>query len=257
VNSSLDWSLNYEALKIDYWVDIDNIDLLSQSVFLRRQDRAGRSLFAFDIGHMRVSRDQGGVVDGPLARMNWTAQLTSESVFNLLAAAEYTDAGSVLLSTASGAGGAPGTSPVTDYVTSDIFYTQRVEAGYRRNGSDVGFALTAFARDLDYQVTNQDFQDAGGRLDIALNPLGTFVTALSGSATHTRYKNGTGREDGWYEAILRFVYRATREVDVALEGIRTWQNSNGLGGGFAYDEQRARLSVYYRTSPLYTPMPRR
>jgi hypothetical protein len=257
VNPTLDWSLNYESLKVDYNQDIDNVDVLTQSVFLRRQDRAGRSLFAFDVGHMRVSRDLGGSVDGPLARVRWTVELTSESSFNLLAGAEYSDAGTVLLSSTSGPGGAPGTEPVTQLVTSDIFYSRRLEAGYVRNGSAVGFNITAFGRDLDYQITDNDHQVGGGGLGITLNPQGTFTSSGLGTAAHTRYKNGTGREDAYYETTLRFLYRANRQVDLILDGIRTWQNSNGLGGGTEFDEQRIRLSLFYRTSPLYTPAPRR
>ena len=133
----------------------------------RAERRQARARFRMDLGATRLDRDRTGGTSGNLARLEWSQQLTSVSTAGIQLAREYLDAGTVLLSTATSptpAPGAPPSSSATGEVTNDFFYTKRAEAYYNRSDSSYGLSARAYYRDLDYEMSPQDRQEAGGRL---------------------------------------------------------------------------------------------
>lgn len=256
VNTRMTYSLNYEAEQVRYEDDIRYSNLTRHDVFARMDMRQARTNFQLDLGTTRIEREQTGETDGYLGRLTWSQQLTSASSVGILLAGEYLDAGTVLLSTATGStptSGSPSTSPVPSEATNDYFYTKRTELYYTRN--DYAFALNARAyyRDIDYEFAAQDRQEGGGQLEISYNPFSLFGVTVYGNHLDVKYQSST-REDRDNEAGLRFRHRLSRHLSTTLEGRRIWRYSTDAFQ--EYIDNRVIFTLLYASSPLFVPIRR-
>ncbi len=250
------YSLNYEAEQVKYDNEILNENVMRQDLFIRAERRQARARFRMDLGATRLDRDRTGGTSGNLARLEWSQQLTSVSTAGIQLAREYLDAGTVLLSTATSptpAPGAPPSSSATGEVTNDFFYTKRAEAYYNRSDSSYGLSARAYYRDLDYEMSPQDRQEAGGRIDVTYNPSSVLATTVYGSYLGVQYQSIT-RDDQESEAGIRFLYRLNRNLSTILEGRKTWRNSTDVLQ--EYTDRRVLFSLLYSSSPLFAPVRR-
>ena len=252
-NTEMTYSLNYEAEKIEYENVILNDSLMRHDLFVRADTHRARTRFLFDVGVTQIDRDRSGETSGYLARLTWTQQLTSGSSAGILLGSEFSDSGTVLLTTATSPTPAPGASPSTSIrgdVSSDFFYTKRAEIYYNRGGSSLGLNARVYYRDIDYEIILQDRYEAGGRLEVIYNPFSLLVITVYGSHLDTQYQSFT-RDDRESETGIRFLYRINRNLSATLDGRKTWRYStNALQ---EYTDNRALFSLLYSTSPLFSP----
>ncbi len=164
LNSSTTLSLNYEALKVTF-SDSDvasntNVDYLRTDRYVRFDWHPSRSRVTLDYGHTTNGRDQDADLDGQLARLTWTRQMTPESSFGLTAAREQQDVGAELLSeitdptTPSNASVSPTTVQVAP--TSDVYYLRRIEAYYRYLASDWATEWRGFSHQQSRRIGRDD-----------------------------------------------------------------------------------------------------
>jgi len=252
VNSSTSLALNYEHLSLRYEDPVANSDSQRETYYMRYTTREGRSQFLLDLGGVEVTRGGTQTVSGSLVRTSLSRALTSESTLSLLFAGEYTDAGTVLLSTPTASGAGASAAAVPGIATSDLLYVKGGELAYSMLGTVVAINAGYFARDLEYMLAAQDRREAGGKLTITQNPQGITSVGIFGRTQGTTYHNGTDRGDDEREFGARISYRATRELSFILEGKHIRLTSNDANTG--YDERRTMLMVQYRTSPLFTPV---
>jgi hypothetical protein len=250
-------SLNYEVDKVDYENDVVNVDYRRYNGFLRMESQQARSHFSFDAGYTRIKRERGDDFSGPLDRLSWTVQLTSESNLGLFLSREYQDAGSVALSSATDPDLAPGTptaTPVTNLVSGDMFLVRSSELYYHRLGGAFSTTLGLFNRDFDYRISPLDRRESGGSFEIAHDPAGILTTRVFGSETKAHYADFV-QDDVMRDVGAGITYRATHNLSFLAEGHRTRRSStNPL---LAYTDDRVLVSLIYSSGPLFAPAPRR
>lgn len=259
--SSSTYSLNFQTLDVAYDDSTRNIDYARHDLFLRADYRPSRSQYIIDAGITDVNPERGRDLDGTLARISWTRQLTSESSLGLSATGEYSDTGTDILAASTAAatatsGAAPISTSVSsalssDTVTSDVYYAKRGYLFYTRRGSQIAMDLSGYSQDLDYETTSQDRKENGGRAEITF--FYSSATSMRLYAEHTRIEyRDIVRRDTERDYGIRLGYRLTRSVSLGLEGARSIRRSTDTTED--YEENRAVLSLLYSSSPLFTPV---
>lgn len=251
------WSLNLEHLNVSFDNDVLNENFKRDDAYARLLIRQARSEFTLDAGRSRIDRDRSPELEGSLGRLGWRRELSSESSFGLSAAAGYQDVGAALLGlltgpTATVAAPVPPTG--TDVVTSDLYYTRQADVFYTRRGSRYGGTVRVVARELDFETTLQDRDEAGGSLELGYVHSATTSATLFGDYLKIDYAQIV-REDEDIHYGLRLAYLVGRNVSVGLEGRRIERASTDAGSEFV--DKRALLTVLYSTAPLYSPLSRR
>ena len=252
-NTEMTYSLNYEAVQLEYEDQILNDNFTRQDIFIRTDMHAARTRFQLDLGATQVNRDVAGETSGYLARLNWSQQLTSGSSAGMLVASEYLDAGTVFLSTATSPTVTPDVSsltPATNEVSNDFYYTKRAEIYYARIDGSFGLNARAYYRDIDYEVAPQDRLEAGGRLDVTYSLFSLLAATVYGSHLDIQYQGFT-RDDRESETGIRLQYRVNRTVSATLDGRKTWRYSTDALQ--EYTDHRVLFSLLYSSSPLFIP----
>lgn len=260
MDSATTVSLNYEGLKVEFDNDIANVNYTRRDAFLRLDIRPVPSHFTLDLGSTRIERERGDEVDGSLARLSWLRQINSGSFLNVTVSREYSDAAMQLLSTVTNPAEAPVPSAGSvsiangqDVVSGDVFYARRAEVAYSNVGPQFGFNVRAFRRHFDYQISDQDRNETGGRVEITHNPEGTFVSSIYGEFQKTNFLNFV-RDDNDRTLGVRLLYRSTRTLTFGLEGANMRRRSTDPS--FEFTDTRVLVSVIYSSSSLFTPVRR-
>ncbi len=256
------YSLNYEALKVNYDNDTLNTDFTRQDIYIRARVRPSRSEFTLDLGKTYINPVRGTDSDNGLARLTWLRELTPESALSVLLSKEATDVGSdVLASSGTAATSVAATSvgsQVTaappslaqNVVTSDVYIAKRGEIRYSHRGSQFSTTLSLLTREIDYELTPVDRREKGGRVDFSYAYFGTSTVSLFGDFVKTEYLN-FAREDTDKDSGLRFAYLAGRNVTFGAEARHIIRSSTVSAVDFV--ENRALLTVAYASGPLYKP----
>ncbi len=261
------YSLNFQAMDVNYDDSTLNADFARHDIFLRADYRPSRSQYIVDLGASKINPDRGQDLDGTLARFSWLRQLTQESAFGLAVSGEFSDTGTDILTTAStlntvatSAAGLPTVSELSDTtvgslssnaITSDVYHVKRGETFYNRRGGSFGVDFIASVRDLDFETTPQDRKEINGRLELDFFYSGTTTVTLFTEQLKTDFQNFV-REDAERDSGLRFNYRLRRTVSLGLEGRRTERSSTVPT--VEYEENRVFLSILYSSSPLFRPI---
>ena len=255
------YSLNYEALKVNYNNDALNTDFVRQDIYIRARVRPSRSEFTLDMGKTYISPVRGKDSDNGLARLTWLRQLTPESSVSVLLSKEVTDVGSDVLAssgTATSVAGSSVGSQVTaappslaqNVVTSDVYVAKRGEIRYSHRGSQFGATLSLFTREIDYDLTPVDRREKGGHVEFSYAYFGTSTVSLFSDFVKTEYLNFV-REDSDKDSGLRFAYLSGRSVTFGVEARHIIRSSTISTLDFV--ENRALLTVVYASGPLYKP----
>ena len=245
------YSLNYQAEQTNYRDDIKNDNSLRQDLFLRADRRQARARFLLDLGVTKIDRDRAGETTGPVARLTWAQQLTSESSAGILIASEYLDAGTALLSTVTSPTPVPAAPPPatsTGGLTSDLYYQKRAEVFYKQGGGNIGLNTGAYYRDIDYEIALQDRIEAGWWLDVTYSPSSLLAATVYGSHMDTQYLSND-RNDRENEAGIRFLYRVNRNISATVDVWKTSHDSTDASQ--AYTDNRVLFSLLYSNSPLF------
>jgi len=252
-NSEMTYSLNYQASQIYYDDEILNDNYSRQDFFVRAETHQARSRFLLDLGITKIDREKAGETNGPVARLTWSQQLTSESSASILLAGEYLDTGTDLLSTATSTTPVPGAPPPSNAnggITTDLYYQKRAELFYGLSGGYLGLNLRAFYRDIDYESVPQDRLESGEMLDVTYNTSSALATTIYGRHMDVHYQNVV-RDDWENEAGIRFLYRLNRNVSATLDVWRSWRYSTDPLQ--EYTDNQVLLALLYSSSPLFAP----
>jgi len=255
------YSLNYEALKVNYDNDTINTDFTRQDVYVRARTRPSRSEFTLDLGKTYIHPVRGKDSDNGLARLTWLHQLTPESALSVFLSKEVTDVGSDVLASSGTATSVAGTgvgSPITaappsmaqNVVTSDVYIAKRGEIRYSHQGSQFGTTLSVFTREIDYELTPVDRREKGGHVEFSYAYFGTSTVSLFSDFVKTEYLNFV-REDTDKDSGLRFAYLVGRNVTFGAEARHIIRSSTISTLDFV--ENRALLTLAYASGPLYKP----
>jgi hypothetical protein len=252
-DSTTTFSLNLEGVGVKFADDVANDNFRRGDAFVSADIHPSRSRFTVDLGATRIDRERGSDLDGPLARLTWTRQITVESSAGLTLGAEYSDVGTALLGTLTDptVPAAPVAPPLTrELLTGEPYYLKHVDAYYAQLGTRFGVRLFASARDLDYDVSTQDVNERSGRVEFAHNPAGTFVTTLFGGVTRAQYP-ALDRTDQDLAVGLGMTYRMSRTMSAELAA--TWENRSSTDPAAEYDDRRVFISLIYTSGPGFTP----
>lgn len=251
------YSINYEILDVKYKDSTLNDDFRRQDVFFRTQFRPSRSQYELDLGTTEISRDRGNDLSDTLAKFSWLRQLTPESTFGVSAKREFSDTATDILTASTALTSGQITAPPTlsrSVLTSDVYYAKRTEMFYTYRGNQVGVQFQAGRHNLDFELTNQDREENGGRLRIEYFYSGATTLSLFTEYTSTEYLNFVQR-DRDNNSGVHLEYRLNRAISLGVEGRRNERSSSVATNN--YVENQALFSVMYRSGSLFTPVSER
>ena len=141
-------------------------------------------------------------------------------------------------------------STTTGELTSDLYYQKRAEIFYAYSDGHVGVSARSHYRDINYEIALQDRRDAGARIEATYNFTSLLAAMIYGGHQDIQFQSIV-RDDRENEAGIRFMYRPSRYLAVALEGRRTWRYSTDATQEFI--ENRLLCTLIYSSSPTYIP----
>lgn len=256
------YSLNYQTLEIRYDNSTLNNSFRRQDVFARAQYRPSRSQYTLDLGKSDINRDRGSDLNGTLARLMWTRQLTTESTLGISASREFSDTSTDILSM-SQALNTPATTVVqtaqdtvltSGVLTSDVYLAKHGEIFYYLRGSQIGVQFQASQRNYDFEIIAQDRKETGGRMEIDYFYSAAATASMFMRYTKIKYLNFV-RSDTDYDTGIRYGYRLTHTVNWEMEGQRSQRYSTDPTQ--KYVDNRVLFSILYSSGPLFTPVRRR
>ncbi|MGB5080921.1 MAG: hypothetical protein WBO23_09275, partial [Burkholderiales bacterium] len=248
-------SLNYEATRVSYQDPGSFSDVFREDLFLGFETNLPSSGVAIDAGTTRILRQGADELNGKLARLRLSSQLTPESSLRASLAGEYSDTGSELLggvTSASQTKVAVPSTPATVVAAGDVYYTKRGDIAYENRSRPFGFALSGFARRFDFKPLNpfspdHDFDEGGGRISCAW----LYSDGVRFGA-YTEYLRRTfldfPQEDTVRSTGATAGYNLTPNVSITLEAARLAQSSTVQANNFV--DWRAMLSVAYTSGPI-------
>lgn len=257
VSAQTTLSANYAATRVNYQDPSAFNNFLLEAWFLRYETRPSPNGMTIDFGTSRVTREGAEALNGRLARLTLLRQLTSESSLQVSFAEEYSDTGSDLLGTVTiptqPTGGVPST-PATIVAQGDAYYSKRGDLAYVNQGGHFGIDLRGYARSIDYQTLNQDFDEHGGRFECSY--LFSGETRLR---AYTEYVRRTFldfyQRDTLRNSAVGVTYRLTRNVNITAEAGLFEESSTLPSNNFV--DRRVMLLLAYSSGPLYTVQSRR
>lgn len=255
-NSNMTYSANYEYLQVVYDNDVLNENYRRHDAYLRSDYHQANTVILLDAGATKIYKERGGEISGPTFRLTATQRITPESTAGIHLASEFLDPSMSLLGTAVSPNldvlSTPA-MPVTHDAVGDIYNTKRADIFYNRTGTDIGFGMTIYYREIDYDVTPLDRVETGGYTDLTLNPSGLFSTSVYGSYQYIRYQNVV-RDDQDTQIGIRMAYRMTRNLSSTLDVHRFWRNSTDPIQ--EYVDHRLLVSLIYVSNPMLSPIRR-
>lgn len=247
------WSLNYEASAVDFKNEELNRSYRRQDYFLRLQTRPVRSSLDISFGGSKIRQDMIDDINGALARLSLTREITAGTTLGLAADASYGDTGTDLSATAAAANNpANGTATTTsqNLVTQGFFYSKRGTIFYRRAGQQLNMDLRVFYNDLEFETTPlENRQESGGAAIFSYLFAGTTETGVFGNYKRTYFLNVENNDvDINYGVLLS--YRVTRTISTTLELGRSERESMDPARNFV--DSRVLLSVLYKSGSAGT-----
>lgn len=245
------YSLNYEALDVNYKDDVANIDYKQQNLYFKADTRPSRSEYILDLGTSNISRDRhSGERDG-MGRLSWVREINPETNMGASAEADSSNTGAdVLAASTTAAGPVPVPVPIVQpgAVTSDVYRTKRAQVFYTHHSSQFGTSLLVFDQNVDYQTLPDNNRQTGSNLLFSYYYSETFSTTLFGDYLKTKYTILV-RRDIDRDAGLRFAYRVSRDILMTLEGRRTVRASTDPTSPFT--DNRVLFTVLYSSGPVF------
>ena len=242
------WSLNYEALAVDYKNEVPNNNFARQDYFVRVLSKPTRSTFDLSLGGSKIRQDRANDVDGSLARLSWTREINTESALGTVAEASYGDTGTDLSATANVANtpvSGPGVSTSQNLVTQGIFYAKRGTIFYRQLGSHLSIETRVFINNLEFEtVSLDDRKDSGGAGALTYKFTGATSAGIFGDRRNTHYLNVV-REYTDTNYGLRYSYLITRTLSTTLELARSERDSTDPT--LNYVDKRVLFTLLYKS----------
>jgi hypothetical protein len=265
-------SLNYQTERVYPQETPQYAKVSREELFIRYDTRfSSVDSMTIDLGATSSTGEGAGYQTGQLARLSVKRQITAGSTLAASLAEEYSDTSSDLLKGVTGTTGptGPGSSPATDVVTSDTYYSKHGDLTYDNKDGVLGYSLRGYARRVDFQQLPQDYDEHGGRFTLTWLFSGeTQIRAYTDYVKRVFRNSVNGPGPGGGPAVtpinqtdterttsVSVNYRLTRNVNASVEGTRIGRASTEPTNNFV--DWRVILFLGYSTGPLYAVQPRR
>jgi hypothetical protein len=255
--------LNYVATRVNFAPPSDFPNFLRQDQFLRYERVSLPNSLIVEAGTTHINRYGEEATSGRLARLVTVYGLSSGSAVRLLLSDQISDSATDLirgLATAvntammpviptEAAAAAPAGG--SNVATADIYHSRRGELTYILRRGRLDSALQGYTRRVDYvTLSQQDYNEAGGRLLLTWIPSGTLRTYVDANYSKRTFPS-LDETDVDRNFTLGVNYRLTPSLFVSAEGGRAERESNIPLQGFL--DRRVQVILGYSTGPLYSP----
>jgi hypothetical protein len=249
--SSISLSGSFERALFDTTVldgVVINTNFDRSSLFGHYEAHGARTDLIVNLGATHV--DQGSEsMTGPLAKLQISRELSSASKLILRAGRDLTDASTGFANLQVGAIGTVGIAPAAESLTNYTVTYAALEWGYTHNRTAVAVS-GAWEKDSYDAMPQLDLQRADAEFRLERRLSRAFTAQLVGSLYRTEYPHadsGVGYADTDGRIGGALVFREGRGLEIRLRYDHTSRIASGIGAGTGYQENRAFLTVGYRT----------
>jgi len=250
LSSQAKLSLNYEATRTYFEPGAQVFDkVLREDWFGRYENRSLINTTALDVGVSRVTQYGGeGPQDSRLARLSTSQRLSSQSALRVALTDQVSDTYTDLLAGVTNPT-APRETPVvvfngSNLATGDLYHSRRGELEYSNDDGRFGYTLQGYARNVDFETLDQDYQEKGGTFLWRW----TYSSELRFNAS-TAYAKRTfpsiSRQDTDRSSGVSGTYRVNGRVTVALNAGRFARESTALNS--SYVDNQVMMILSYST----------
>lgn len=246
-------SLNYEYYEVNYEVPTLYPDYVQRDAFLGLVQRLPNSVLTAEAGVTRIRMEETGEeFDGNRYALSWVVRTGSDSAAGISYRSEYSNSAADLLDASGDVTTPPAIptdpSPLDIAISGDFYYVKEAQAFYNYTGPPLGWRITLFQRDLDYEVILADEKERGGRLEISLAASTNFIVTLFAEKAKSEFVQPVV-EDNETDVGIHFAYRYTRNILMGLTFNRVTLDSTDPTREFI--DNRALLSVLYTSTPTF------
>lgn len=237
-------SLNYEAQAVNFQDEISSQNFDRNDAFVGYNTRLARNVVLINLGKSVIHRENAEDVDGGLARVSWTRELTSTSTFSLAASSELSDIAQDILAARDRV--VEG-EVVREFPSADVFVTRSGSATYTRRRTYGADSVSVFGIKKEYEREVQNDEKSRG-VDLRFGY--DFSEHVSGNLGARYAKTdfpGVDREDTRKSVSLGVSYRVSRPIVAGFQIGKTVQDSTDPGQ--EYEEVRAIASIVYSSNP--------
>ena len=249
-------SLNYEAQR----ADLEDGSLIPSTfradLYARFETRLLPNSFALDVGRTRVSRPGADDLNGHLVQLTAAHQFTPQSVLRISYVSRYSDTFSDMIQGLTNPTVPGETAQVlgVDVLSSDFYYSERGEIVYSSDDGRFIYGLRGYARQVDYQALNLDFNELGTRIDWAWHYTGSTQIYATASYLKRDFQTFT-QVDVDRNVALGARFAVNQNMSASVEAARTVHETTSALGGFV--NSRVMLILGYSSGPLYAARTRR
>jgi len=249
-------SLNYEAQR----ADLEDGSLVPATfrtdLYARFETRPLPNSFALDVGTTRVSRTDADDLSGRLVQLTAARQFTPQSVLRISYLSRYSDTFSDMIQGLTNPTVPGETAQVlgVDVLSTDFYYSERGEIVYSSDDGRFIYGLRGYARQVDYQTLNLDFDELGTRVDWGWHYTGSTQIYATASYLKRNFRTFT-QVDVDRNAALGARFAMNQNMSLSLEAARTEHETTSALGAFV--NSRVMLVFGYSSGPLYAARTRR
>jgi hypothetical protein len=243
-------SLNYEAQRSKLEEASTIPEATRTDLYARFETRPLPNTFALDVGTTRVSRAGADDLSGRLVQLTAARQFTPQSVLRISYLSRYSDTFSDMIQGLTNPTVPGETAQVigVDVLTSDLYYSQRGEIVYSSDDGRVVYGLRGYARQVDYEALNLDFDELGARADWGWHYTGSTQVYAMASYLKRDFE-AFPQVDVDRNATLGARFAVNQNVSLSVEAARTQHETTGALGSFL--NSRVMLVLGYSSGPLF------
>ncbi len=230
-----------DAERIEYDDAPPNAPVDRQSAYLRLETAAARSQLSLSLGWNQVERSaiKG---DGLLAELDWSRNISAQSVFSLHIGTRFSDSGDIFRFIQSIDNRRGDTQDVQN--VNDPFRLDTVSVSYAFNQGRVRFSANVFYEEENYESRSDLDRDRSGiNLELARDLTRSLNGALFTTLSNRDYAN-TSRSDDDTTFGFRLRWDISRTIGLNLRIQRIERDSGDAL--FDYEENQAYLGLLFR-----------
>jgi hypothetical protein len=225
------YSINLAAADVRYKDTVINEDYYRNDIFLGLNRQGSRYNFAVDAGYTKLDREINEDLDGLLAHLNITVNLSNKSNLTILGNSEYTDSSrNFLLSRYL-------TEELRRFNTSisgDILYEKSLLAAYAWSDLTNNINIQLSKTEQDYEddaLDNTDRTIKYASISLGRRLTGLLGVFISGSWSNTYYKKIFIEDDDQTYSV-GMNYRLSRSLDLILNYRYTTRDSTDITSNY-------------------------
>ena len=252
-------SANYEATRTFFEPEATPFPkVLREDEYFRYESLYAGSGATIDIGSSRVTRYGGDPLVGNLYRFSLIKALGPDTGIRALYVDEISDTFSDLIRgiNQSSSPTDPGVVVLqgTSLGTADLYHSKRGELGYGSQGSRFQYTFLGFARKVDFETLNEDYDERGGRITLSWILSGATRVGIYTDYSKRDYQSFE-RQDIDRNSFISGEFRVNRNVSVTLFGNIARRDSTV--DGQSYVDKKIMVVLGYSTGSQYGVQSRR